>query len=83
MAEAIGCSPGEMWELMCMKYFGYSERELFGVKYMRPLRTTTLDQHGKRSVLNYEEMSNFVHFCESEAASHGIQLSSEDNSDIR
>ena len=70
LAEFIGDSPEETHRDLCGAFFGWVDTKMGGKK---PRRTTTTNDQGERSVLNWEEMSNFVEFCRAKAAELGVQ----------
>ena len=74
IADFIGDSPEETHRTLCGEYFGWVDNKLGRPK---PRRTTTHNEEGKRDVLNWEQMSNFVHYCQTVAAELGVQLPSE------
>lgn len=75
MAEFIGDSPEEVHRDLCGLYFGWVETKWGGRK---PRRTTTHNEDGERDVLNWEEMSNFMHLCKAKASELGVAISEAD-----
>jgi hypothetical protein len=67
-----GYRPEEIHEVMCMGYFGKVEYEVLGVLKVRPYRTTTKDENGKRSVLSTTEFSEFYAYVQQRGAELGI-----------
>lgn len=75
IADFMGESPEEAHRQLCGAYFGWIEKDLGGGLILRkPRRTTTTNEHGERDVLNWEQMTNFVHFCKVKAAEIGCQV---------
>jgi hypothetical protein len=75
LAEHVGETPNRMWEICCGEYFGWVEKEFRGHRYQKPRRTTTTNENGERSVLNWEEMTNFVEFCKTLCVENGVPIS--------
>ena len=75
IAEFIGESPGRVHEIMCGEYFGWVTTHYKSLEIKKPRRTTTTNENGDRDVLNWEEMSNFMHFCKAKAAESGAPIS--------
>jgi hypothetical protein len=73
LVERCGFSP-ELWhEHWCIEHFGgIEEVKPSGVIEIRPRRTTTRDENGKRDVLKGKAFADFVTFVESECAKRGV-----------
>lgn len=71
IAGFIGDSPEETHRDLCGAYWGWVETPLGGRK---PRRTTTTNEAGERDVLDWEKMTNFIHFCKVKAAEIGCPL---------
>lgn len=72
LAEFIGDSPEEVHRDLCGLYWGWVETQWGGRK---PKRTTTHNEAGEKDVLDWEKMSNFMHFCKAKAAEIGAPIS--------
>jgi hypothetical protein len=59
LAEYTGFLAEELHEVMCMEFFGKVEYEVLGVKKVKPYRTTTKDENGKRDVIDAKTFSEF------------------------
>lgn len=76
LAAFCGESPERIHEVLCGEYFGWETKCLKGgFQIRKPRRTTTTNEEGKRDVLNWEQMTNFVYFCKAKAADIGCPLS--------
>lgn len=80
IANAVGYEIEEVAEYCCGRYFGWKDKRVpktprnpAGVESV-PLRTTTTDVDGKRSVLNKREFSDYVAFVQRFGASVGVRL---------
>lgn len=78
IAEAMGYAVEDVHEYMLGRHFGWVDRKVpktprnpEGMESV-PFRTTTRDQHGKRSVLTKEEFSRFLETVERIAAQAGV-----------
>ncbi len=78
LGDAIGYEIEEVAEFLCGTYFGWKEKRVpkkpsnpGGVESV-PVRTTTTDGEGKRSVLTPMEFSDYVAFVQRFAAEKGI-----------
>lgn len=74
ISEATGYEVEEVHEYMLGRHFGWQDKRVpktprnpSGVESV-PVRTTTTDQHGKRSVLKPQEFSDYVDFIQRFAA---------------
>jgi len=74
ISEATGYEVEEVHEYMLGRFFGWKDKRVpktprnpSGVESV-PVRTTTTDQHGKRSVLKPQEFSDYVDFIQRFAA---------------
>lgn len=72
--EASGNDLDDMHEWACGEYFGWVEREMFGLRKKRPRRTTTTDEHGRRNVLSTVEFMDFYSFIQRRMAEYGIYV---------
>jgi len=74
ISEATGYEVEEVHEYLLGRHFGWKDKRVpktprnpQGVESV-PMRTTTTDEHGKRSVLSAEEFSAYVDFIQRFAA---------------
>lgn len=80
IGDTIGYERDEVSEFLCGVYFGWKEKRVpkkpsnpNGVESV-PIRTTTTDEHGARSVLNKQEFADYVAFVQRFAANKGIHI---------
>lgn len=60
LARHTGTSPHEMHQILLGDYFGWEQKKVLGHTLELPRRTTTNPER-----LSQEEMSHFIHHCES------------------
>jgi hypothetical protein len=80
IGDAIGYERDEVSEFLCGTYFGWKEKKVpkkpsnpLGIESV-PIRTTTTNADGKRSVLGKLEFADYVAFCQRFAAKKGIYV---------
>jgi hypothetical protein len=80
IGDAIGYERDEVSEFLCGTYFGWKEKRVpkkpgcpSGIESV-PIRTTTTDAEGRRSVLGKTEFSEYVAFVQRFGASKGIVI---------
>lgn len=61
-------------ELFCLEFFGERSIELGATRIVKPIRTTTTDEAGKRDVLPTAEFWRFVDFVRQRAAEGGVYV---------
>jgi len=66
--EATGNDPEDMHLYFCGEFFGWVEHEMFGRKRLKPRRTTTRDEHGRRDVISTKTLAEFFAFIQQRAA---------------
>jgi len=78
LGDAIGYERDEVSEFLCGTYFGWKTKKVpkkpsnpMGLESV-PVRTTTTNADGKRSVLGKLEFADYVAFCQRFAASKGV-----------
>ena len=64
----------ELHEFFCGEFFGWRSYDIMGKRKQRPIRTTTTDEEGKRSVLKTNEFIDFVEYIDRRAAEQGCVL---------
>lgn len=75
IAEALGFDADEIHEYLCLQYFGAKEKRLPGNRKAEvPIRTTTVDEHGNRDVLEGDEFWKFVEWIQRVGARHGVVI---------
>lgn len=86
IGDSIGYERDEVSEFLCGTYFGWKDKRVpkkpsnpLGIESV-PIRTTTTDEHGARSVLNKLEMGEYIAFVQRFAASKGIHIPDPDES---
>lgn len=73
LVDRCGFSAEEWHDYFCQLHFGTVQHvKPSGEIEMRPLRTTTKNEHGKRDVLKGKPFADFVTFVESECANRGV-----------
>jgi len=80
IGDAIGYERDEVSEFLCGTYFGWKEKKVpkkpsnpAGIESV-PIRTTTIDENGKRSVLDKMAMVDYIAFVQRFAAGKGIYI---------
>lgn len=86
IGDAIGYERDEVSEFMCGTFFGWRDKKVpkkpsnpTGLESV-PIRTTTTDENGARSVLNKQEFADYLAFVQRFAASKGIHIPDPDQS---
>ena len=78
LAEVAGHDPEAWHEYFCIQHFGgVPHTKIDGSQEIRPKRTTTKDEQGKRDVLKGQAFNDFLMFVESECAKHGVFIERE------
>jgi hypothetical protein len=73
LSDATGYERDDISEYLCIQFFGGKEKRVPGKRTVTvPLRTTTTDADGKRSVLTTQEFSEYVAFVQRFGAQHGV-----------
>lgn len=68
LRDATGNDPEDLHTYFCGEFFGWTEYEVMGRKRLRPRRTTTRDENGKRDVITTLQLSDFYAFIQQRAA---------------
>lgn len=71
LGEFTGYTAPELHEVFLKAYFGTVEKELFGETIVRPRRTTTTDENGKKNKLSTHEFAEFYRFIQQKGAELG------------
>lgn len=73
LSEATGYERDDISEFMCGQYWGWKDKKVPGKKIVQvPLRTTTTNESGKRSVLSKTDFCDFVAFVQRFGAQHNV-----------
>jgi hypothetical protein len=73
LSDATGYERNDISEYLCIQFFGGREKRVPGKRTVTvPLRTTTTDADGKRSVLATQEFADYVAFVQRFGAQHGV-----------
>lgn len=80
LSDATGYERDEISEFLCGAYWGWKDKRVpkkpscpEGVESV-PVRTTTTDENGKRSVLGKLEFADYVAFVQRFAAKRGVYI---------
>lgn len=80
IGDAIGYERDEVSEFLCGTYFGWTEKRVpkkpscpDGIESI-PVRTTTIDEEGRRAVLGKQAFAEYIAFVQRFAASKGIVI---------
>jgi hypothetical protein len=74
ITEETGNDPNDLHETFCGEFFGWKEVEIMGRSTLKPVRTTTVDESGKRDVISTEKLSDFYTFIQAKAAEYGVNV---------
>lgn len=66
--KATGNDKEDLHEYFCGEYFGWKETRVMGRRRLKPVRSTTRDQQGKRDVISTRDLSDFYDFVQRRAA---------------
>lgn len=73
LVEAVGFTDIEWHDFYCQQYWGAVEYvKIDGSIDLRPKRSTTKDENGKRNVLKGDAFNEFLMFVESDCAKRGV-----------
>ena len=72
LSEETGYTLDELHNAFCRRYFGTVDSDLCGVLLVKPLRTTTKDENGKRDVVGTEVFSAFYEMVKQVGAEAGV-----------
>lgn len=73
LSDATGYERNDISEYLCTEYFGGREKRVPGKRTVTvPIRTTTTDADGRRSVLTTQEFADYVAFVQRFGAQHGV-----------
>lgn len=74
LSDFTGHTPDELHDSFVRAYFGEVEKEVFGKTVVRPVRTTTTDEQGRKRKLSTLEFCNFYAFVQSKGADIGCYV---------
>ena len=75
LSDATGYERDDISEYLCGQYFGWKDKRVPGRKIVQiPVRTTTVGDDGRRSVLTSAEFSDYVEFVQRFGAEHGVYI---------
>jgi hypothetical protein len=66
--EATGNDPEDLHTYFCGEFWGWEEYTVMNRKRLRPRRSTTKDEHGKRDVISTRDLSDLYAFIQRRAA---------------
>ena len=72
IAEFTGYRAPELHDVMCRLYFGEVEVEVMGRTVIRPRRSTTIDEEGRKRKLSTVEFNAFYSFVQQQGAELGV-----------
>lgn len=73
LGDRTGYDRDDISEYLCGTYWGWRDKKVPGKKIVQvPLRTTTTDEHGRRSVLSKTEFADYIAFVQRFGAEHGV-----------
>lgn len=72
--EQTGNDADDLHTYFCGRFFGWIEKDIFGMRRRVPRRTTTKDEYGKRDVLQTDVMAEFYDFIQRESAMAGFDV---------
>lgn len=72
--EQTGNDKDALHEYFCGEYFGWTEAKIFGQRRKRPLRSTTTDENGHRSIMSKSDFAAFYAFIQQRMAEHDVQV---------
>lgn len=74
LKQETGNDPKDLHEYFCGEYFGWTEYLVMGKRKLRPRRTTTRDETGKRDVLPWDKFCEFYEYVQRRAAEGGVYV---------
>lgn len=78
LSEQTGNDPADLHTYFCGEHFGWTDYEVMGRRKLKPRRTTTTDENGKRNVMPMPEFAQFYEFIQRRAAQNGFMVSDPD-----
>lgn len=75
LSDATGYERDDISEYLCGEYFGWKDKRVPGKRVVQvPIRTTTTDENGNRSVLSKLDFAEYVDFVQRFGSNHGIHI---------
>lgn len=74
ICHETGYDPDELHDAMCRKFFGTAGVDVLGVTIIRPVRTTTTDENGRRDVMAAGDFADFYAMVQRIGAEAGIDV---------
>lgn len=74
LEEETGNSKANLHNLFCGEFFGWKVVDVLGQKKREPVRTTTTDENGKRSVMPAAQFIKFYDLVVRMSAEYGIVI---------
>lgn len=68
LQRETGNDPDDMHEYFCGEFFGWVQREMFGKVKLKPRRTTTRNEDGKRDMIPTTQFMDFYAFIQRRSA---------------
>lgn len=72
LKRETGNDPEDLHTYFCGEYFGWEVEQVMGHKRMKPKRTTTRNEEGKREVLPWDKFCEFYAYIQRRAAEVGV-----------
>ena len=69
-----GNDPDDLHDYFCGEHFGWVESDVMGQRKRRPLRTTTVDEKGRKKKLNTTDFAAFYDFIQQRSAENGYYV---------
>lgn len=74
LMEFTGFTKEELHDHFCRAFFGEVEYEIMGMLRMKPRRTTTVDENGKKNKISTLEFMDFYAFVQQKGAEIGCYV---------
>lgn len=74
LERETGNDPEDLHAYFCGEFFGWSETEVMGRRKVKPRRTTTRDESGKRDVVAWDVFCDFYATIQRRAAAIGVYV---------
>lgn len=74
LRDQSGNEPEDLHTFFCGEFFGWVQHEVMGQTKRKPVRTTTHDEQGRRSVMNTLWFADFYNFIQQRAAENGYDV---------
>lgn len=68
LSNATGNDADDLHEYFCGEFWGWKESKVMTKKRLKPKRTTTRDEHGRRDVINTMQLMEFYAFIQQRSA---------------